>query len=155
MFCPKCGSKTRVVDSVMSEEEEEVYRKRVCEVCREMFYTTEFVVEYDEHFRRHFRDAQREKENRSNRRNGRREIASKEIPKYDVVLDLDENLHGKAFVKKVVDLGVRVVKVNADRRRYVSVDSIYNSLHQAIKTYKLPLRVFTVYKTTYLERTDM
>lgn len=44
MRCPKCGEKTKVVDS--RETPISVERMRRCKGCDRVFYTTERVVEY-------------------------------------------------------------------------------------------------------------
>ena len=43
MFCPKCGTKTKVIES--REVEEEVFRNRKCPNCGYSFYTEEFESE--------------------------------------------------------------------------------------------------------------
>lgn len=52
MTCPRCGGKTRVIDTVNSLEESEIYRKRKCCDCELAFYTTEYVVKNDMEFRK-------------------------------------------------------------------------------------------------------
>lgn len=42
MICPKCGSPTRVKDSVVNTTDNEVYRLVVCSKCKHKFYTVEF-----------------------------------------------------------------------------------------------------------------
>lgn len=43
MQCPKCKSKTKVKDS--REGNEAIYRKRICENCKYIFFTEEIEVE--------------------------------------------------------------------------------------------------------------
>lgn len=43
MLCPKCGSKTRVIDN--SKAPTETYRHRRCNVCEHEFFTIEYEVE--------------------------------------------------------------------------------------------------------------
>ena len=52
MTCPRCGGKVRVLDSVNNAEENEIHRKRKCNDCELVFYTTEYEVRRDERFRR-------------------------------------------------------------------------------------------------------
>lgn len=52
MVCPRCGGKVRVIDSVNNTEENEIYRKRKCEYCELVFYTTECELRRDERFAR-------------------------------------------------------------------------------------------------------
>lgn len=49
MKCPKCEGKVRVMDCVNARNNE-VYRKRKCTVCGNVFYTRECVVDPDEEF---------------------------------------------------------------------------------------------------------
>ena len=45
LFCPDCGVKTFVSDSVIDKENNEIYRERTCVSCKKVFFTTEFVIE--------------------------------------------------------------------------------------------------------------
>lgn len=47
MKCPNCGKKLLVKDTVHNVADNEVYRKRVCECCDKIIFTTEFEVEAD------------------------------------------------------------------------------------------------------------
>ena len=49
MTCPKCNGKVTVTNTVQVGTEE-IYRCRKCLVCGEVFYTAEFIVEFDENF---------------------------------------------------------------------------------------------------------
>lgn len=51
MTCPRCGGKVRVIDSVNDPDENEIYRKRKCEDCELVFYTSECEVRADTYFR--------------------------------------------------------------------------------------------------------
>lgn len=51
LFCPDCGVKTFVSDSVIDKENNEIYRERTCVSCKKVFFTTEFIVDEDEKFR--------------------------------------------------------------------------------------------------------
>jgi transcriptional regulator NrdR family protein len=51
MICPRCGAKVRVLDVVHNTEENEIYRKRKCEDCELVFYTTEYEIRSDARFR--------------------------------------------------------------------------------------------------------
>ena len=52
MFCPKCGSKTKVLNTRYNKLEGEEYRSRRCEFpgCSHKFYTVEFVAEATDEF---------------------------------------------------------------------------------------------------------
>lgn len=58
MKCPKCSGKVKVLDTVQTSENE-IYRRRKCLVCGNIFFTTEFEVditsdfldEYHKHYR--------------------------------------------------------------------------------------------------------
>lgn len=47
MRCSKCGSKLHVKDTVHNLADNEVYRKRICDKCGFVIFTTEFEVEAD------------------------------------------------------------------------------------------------------------
>jgi len=51
MKCPKCGSKSYVVDTAQDSAANETYRRRMCEKCKHAFFTIEFEVERDKNFR--------------------------------------------------------------------------------------------------------
>lgn len=51
MICPRCGGKVRVLDSVNNAEENEIHRKRKCNDCELVFYTTEYETRPDPRFR--------------------------------------------------------------------------------------------------------
>lgn len=51
LFCPDCGVKTFVSDSVMDKENDELYRERTCTGCGKVFFTTEFILEDSAVFR--------------------------------------------------------------------------------------------------------
>ena len=51
MTCPKCGSKTAVIDNVNNRSDNEYYRRRKCKDCGYRFYTLEFEAELDENFK--------------------------------------------------------------------------------------------------------
>lgn len=51
MICNKCGKQLRVKDTVLNDENE-VYRKRVCENCENVVYTIEFDVIPNKRFKR-------------------------------------------------------------------------------------------------------
>ena len=56
MICPKCGGKTKQNNgSIKNTEVAEVYRCRTCTVCKHIFYTIEFEVEYDAEFKKLWR----------------------------------------------------------------------------------------------------
>lgn len=48
MVCPRCGGKIRVVDSVNNTDENETYRRKKCDDCELVFYTTEYEVRRDQ-----------------------------------------------------------------------------------------------------------
>lgn len=43
MTCPNCGGDTKVIDS--RQQEDSVYRRRECLVCKDRFSTTEIDIE--------------------------------------------------------------------------------------------------------------
>lgn len=49
MKCSKCGGKIGVIDLVHTDNNE-TYRRKMCQVCKHEFYTIEFEVECDEKF---------------------------------------------------------------------------------------------------------
>lgn len=66
MTCQKCGGKTRVVDCSVNHINHEMYRKRKCQNCNEMFYTVEFNVIADENFKKTWRKYYRKHGGKSN-----------------------------------------------------------------------------------------
>ena len=57
MICPKCGGKTKQNNgSVKNKEIPEVYRCRICEDCKHVFYTLEVVVPYEGEFKKKWRE---------------------------------------------------------------------------------------------------
>ena len=54
MKCPKCGSKTTVIDIRHVDEDHEDYRERMCVGCSYKFYTVEMEVERDDTFNRNW-----------------------------------------------------------------------------------------------------
>lgn len=48
MNCPKCGTKTKVVDT--GTDDKRVYRRRLCPNCGHKIYTTELVAEGSKYF---------------------------------------------------------------------------------------------------------
>lgn len=48
MKCVVCGGKTYVKDVVRDHEHSEIYRKRRCIECDEVFYTVEMSIEYND-----------------------------------------------------------------------------------------------------------
>lgn len=48
MNCPKCGGKTKVVDT--GNDDKRVYRRRECVVCKHRIYTTELVMDGSKYF---------------------------------------------------------------------------------------------------------
>lgn len=54
MNCPKCGGKTGVTDTVHNLNDSETYRRRKCAECGNIFYTTEFDVDFDETYRKNW-----------------------------------------------------------------------------------------------------
>jgi transcriptional regulator NrdR family protein len=59
MLCPKCNGKTKIIDGVNDNIENEKYRKRTCVDCGEIFYTTEFVVIADKNFHKKWNESYR------------------------------------------------------------------------------------------------
>lgn len=53
MICPKCGNKTKVIDTRFNVDENETYRRRLCtnHECSHRFYTTEFDVSDNDSFK--------------------------------------------------------------------------------------------------------
>lgn len=51
MRCPECKSKTKVLDNVNTPEGE-VYRKRKCDACNNIFFTIEFETDETESFKK-------------------------------------------------------------------------------------------------------
>ena len=51
LYCPECGYKTFVSDSVPDKENGEFYRERTCTKCGKVFFTNEFVIEDNAAFR--------------------------------------------------------------------------------------------------------
>ena len=54
MHCPKCNGKVGVLDSTINPKDNEIFRKRKCNVCGHIFYTIEFEVEDNERFREEY-----------------------------------------------------------------------------------------------------
>ena len=52
MKCTKCDGDTKVTDLVHNSSSNEVYRRRKCINCGNVFYTTEFEVERNEQFKK-------------------------------------------------------------------------------------------------------
>lgn len=52
MFCPKCGSKTKILDTRYNKLHGETYRHRKCTLtgCNHKFYTVEFIAEATDDF---------------------------------------------------------------------------------------------------------
>ena len=52
MMCPKCGGKTKVMDSrlAMDQDEEVRVRRRTCESCGHILYTIEYEIDYTQGF---------------------------------------------------------------------------------------------------------
>lgn len=44
MVCPKCNGKAKVIDTVQDTDNNEIYRKRKCQKCKHIIFTTEFEV---------------------------------------------------------------------------------------------------------------
>lgn len=59
MICPHCLKRTRTVDTVHNDSENETYRKLKCGECGEVFYTIEYAVEYDDKFKKTWSDNHR------------------------------------------------------------------------------------------------
>lgn len=62
MNCPKCHSRTKVLDTRNNFEDGEVYRRRVCldkKVCGYEFFSVEFEVDPNYNFMEHWRKAVR------------------------------------------------------------------------------------------------
>lgn len=60
MYCPKCGSKTRVLKSTRYNlKDNEAYRHRMCSFkgCGYKFYTVEFMAEEDATFKEQWGNA--------------------------------------------------------------------------------------------------
>lgn len=57
MVCPKCKSKTKVIDVCLNVDENEVYRYRECinEECGHKFHSVEFLVEETEQFKKEWK----------------------------------------------------------------------------------------------------
>lgn len=51
MNCPKCGGEVKVLDNINNTEDNEIYRKRKCKKCGNVFYTVEFEADEDESLR--------------------------------------------------------------------------------------------------------
>ena len=51
MNCPKCGGKVSVLENFNNTEDNEIYRKRKCKKCGNVFYTVEFEADEDESLR--------------------------------------------------------------------------------------------------------
>ena len=49
MVCPKCSGKVGVIDNVNVVND--IYRKRRCVDCKHVFFTAEFVVDYEGTFK--------------------------------------------------------------------------------------------------------
>lgn len=50
MICPKCDNNSLVYDTRYEEEENEVFRCRVCKSCSHKFFTIEFEIENNDKF---------------------------------------------------------------------------------------------------------
>lgn len=59
MKCPKCGAKTRVVETRSEDIYNETYRKHKCENCGHVFYTREFEVAFNNMFQKFWNDNNR------------------------------------------------------------------------------------------------
>lgn len=59
MLCPKCLSKTKVIDTRNNMEENETYRRRVCDnkECGYRFYTVEFAAEDNDCFKTSWKES--------------------------------------------------------------------------------------------------
>ena len=47
MKCPRCGSTAKVVDTLLTDDNER-YRRHKCKTCAKTFYSIEFIIDYDE-----------------------------------------------------------------------------------------------------------
>lgn len=56
MFCPICYNKSKVLETRNNIEENEIYRRRICnnKECGHKFYTAEFIVEETDDFKESF-----------------------------------------------------------------------------------------------------
>lgn len=45
MICPNCGNRTKVCDTRFDQNENEIFRKRMCKTCSHEFFTVEFEIE--------------------------------------------------------------------------------------------------------------
>lgn len=52
MTCPKCGGKLMVLDNVKNTDENEIYRRKVCNECGDVLFTVEYEVESNEEFKK-------------------------------------------------------------------------------------------------------
>lgn len=59
MYCPYCSSKTTVLDDVLYEKENELYRKRRCPSCGFIFHTCEMTIEETEEFKNIWKESHR------------------------------------------------------------------------------------------------
>lgn len=66
--CPKCNSKSYVLDTVTNPDDNETYRKRECTECGNVFFTLEMIVDADscllENWYRYSRDTIRREKNK-------------------------------------------------------------------------------------------
>lgn len=52
MICPKCGGKLMVLDNVKNVDDNEIYRRKVCNSCGNVIFTVEYEVESNEEFKK-------------------------------------------------------------------------------------------------------
>lgn len=52
MRCPDCGGELRGIDSVYNTKENEVIRRKRCQMCARLVLTVEFEIEPNEQFKR-------------------------------------------------------------------------------------------------------
>lgn len=52
MNCPKCGGKLMVLDNVKNVDDNEIYRRKVCNSCGSVIFTVEYEVESTESFKK-------------------------------------------------------------------------------------------------------
>ena len=59
MICPKCGGRTFNTDTRKNNVDGEIYRRRQCGDCREVFYTVEYEIIDNAGFRKRWNEHHR------------------------------------------------------------------------------------------------